>query len=138
MKKKVKITAIFKEVMKLAQKSLLKNEVPVGAVIVDANDQIVAKGFNHKESKNNVLDHAEIIAIKKLAKKVKSWKLDTYTLYSSLEPCHLCQEVIKVSRIKKVIYFAKQTKKVNYKTKWEFVSNKEASAIMTKYFKNKK
>ncbi len=134
----MKENIIFKELIKLAKKSLTKDEVPIGALIVDNNQQIVARGFNNKETNNNVLDHAEIIAIKKLAKKIKSWKLNDYILYTTLEPCDLCKEVIKVSRIKKVIYFAKQNKKINYKTKWEFNKKNEASSLITKYFKTKK
>ena len=86
-----------------------KNEIPVGVVIVKDN-KIIAKAHNLRDSKNIVTKHAEIIAIEKANKKLKNWRLIDCILYSSLEPCNMCKEVIRESKIEKVIYAAKNGK----------------------------
>ena len=98
---------------KEALKAFDKNEIPVGVVIVKDN-KIIAKAHNLRDSKNIVTKHAEIIAIEKANKKLKNWRLIDCILYSSLEPCNMCKEVIRESKIEKVIYAAK-----NGKTKTE-------------------
>ena len=63
-------TEYFDELIKLARKSFKKNEVPISAIIVK-DDKIIAKAYNTRNKTNNVLNHAEIIAIKKASKKLK-------------------------------------------------------------------
>ena len=94
---------------KEALKAFDKNEIPVGVVIVKDN-KIIAKAHNLRDSKNIVTKHAEIIAIEKANKKLKNWRLIDCILYSSLEPCNMCKEVIRESKIEKVIYAAKNGK----------------------------
>ena len=85
-----------------AQKAYSKNEVPVGAVIVKDNI-VIAKAHNLRECKKDPLAHAEILAIQKACKKLKTWRLDNCTMYITLEPCLMCAGAINQSRIKKVI-----------------------------------
>lgn len=80
---------------KLAYK---KGETPVGAVIVK-DGQIIARGHNLKEAKNDVSSHAEIEAIRKAAKKLGTWRLDDCEMYVTLEPCPMCAGAIIQSRI---------------------------------------
>lgn len=98
MKKKFMKHAILE-----AFKSYKKGEIPVGAILVK-NNKIIAKAHNNRQKRTNVLGHAEINVILKGAKKNKDWRLDDYELYCSLEPCLMCANVIKESRIKKVYY----------------------------------
>ena len=86
-----------------AKKAYKKQDVPVGAVIVK-NNKIIAKAYNKKEIKNNAIKHAEIIAIEKACKKLKTWHLDDCIMYVTLEPCMMCAGAIIQSRIQKVIY----------------------------------
>lgn len=104
------------KILKLSQKAAKYNCVPVGALIVDKNGEIIAEGFNKKEITNNPLDHAEIIAIKKATKKNKSWKLNQCSLYVTMKPCAMCNCVINETRIKNVFYFV-ENKKEEYKNK---------------------
>lgn len=90
---------------KEALKAYDKNEIPVGAVIV-CNDKIIARGHNLRDSSKIVTKHAEIIAIEKANKKLNNWRLVECTLYTTLEPCSMCKEVIKESKIKKVVFGA--------------------------------
>ena len=84
-----------------ADKAFKKGEVPVGVVIVK-NDKILAKAFNLKEKTNCVINHAEIIAIKRASKRLKNWRLDDCDMYVTLEPCPMCASAIKQCRIKNV------------------------------------
>lgn len=79
------------------------DEVPVGCIIVK-DDIVIATGYNQKESNQNPLDHAEIIAIKEASKKLNTWRLEDCTLYVTLEPCSMCAGAIIQSRIKKVVF----------------------------------
>ena len=89
-----------------AKKAYKYEEVPVGAIIVK-NNKIIAKSFNKKEKTKNVTKHAEIIAISKACKKLKNWRLDDCEIYVTMEPCMMCCGAIEQSRIKKIIYGAK-------------------------------
>ena len=88
-----------------AHKSLKYNDVPVGCVIVK-DDKIIAKAYNEREKKQKITKHAEVIAIEKASKKLKTWHLNDCTLYTTLSPCFMCTSIILQSRIKKVIYAA--------------------------------
>ena len=91
----------MKEALKEAKKAYSKLEVPVGVVIVKDN-KIIARAYNQKEIKNDTTNHAEILAIKKASKKLKSWRLLDCEMYVTLEPCSMCAGALIQSRIKKV------------------------------------
>jgi len=91
----------MKEALKEAKKAYKKEEIPVGAIIVK-DGKIIARAHNLKETKNSALAHAEILAINKASKKLKSWRLLDCEMYVTLEPCTMCMGAIISSRIKKV------------------------------------
>lgn len=93
--------SFMKEALKEAKKAYKKDEIPVGCVIVK-NDEIIAKAHNLKETKNLATAHAEILAIEKAAKELKSWRLSDCEMYITLEPCTMCMGAIILSRIKKI------------------------------------
>ncbi len=86
---------------KYAEKAYKNNEVPIGAVIVK-NNEVIGYGYNQKEKKNSVLEHAEIIAIRKASKRLNNWRLDDCDIYVTLDPCPMCASAIKQSRIKNI------------------------------------
>ena len=86
-----------------AEKAKKIDEVPIGCVIVK-DDKIIARGHNLRETKQQSINHAEIIAIQKACKKVGSWRLEDCDLYVTLEPCCMCAGAILQSRIRTVIY----------------------------------
>ena len=99
----------MKEALKEAKKAYLKEEVPVGCVIV-YNNEIIARAHNTRHKNKSALDHAEILAIKKANKKLNAWMLDGATIYVTLEPCLMCAGAIFQSRIKRVVYAASEPK----------------------------
>jgi tRNA(adenine34) deaminase len=86
-----------------------KLETPVGAVIV-FEGKIIARGHNAREQTQDPTQHAEIIAIKKAAKKLGSWRLMDCDLYVTLEPCPMCAGAIIQSRVRNVYYGASDPK----------------------------
>lgn len=91
----------MKEALKEAKKAYNKKEIPVGAVIVK-DGKIIARAHNLTESKKSALAHAEILAINKANKKLKSWRLLDCEMYVTLEPCTMCMGAIILSRIKRI------------------------------------
>ncbi|MBP1950428.1 tRNA(adenine34) deaminase [Virgibacillus litoralis] len=80
-------------------------EVPIGAVIV-FKGEIIATGYNLRETSQETLSHAELVAIRKANEKIGSWRLEDCTLYVTLEPCPMCAGAIVQSRIKRVVFGA--------------------------------
>ena len=89
------------QALKEAKKAYEKDEIPVGAIIVK-NNKIIARAHNLKESKENAICHAEILAIQKACKKLNSWRLNDCQMYVTLEPCSMCAGALINSRIDKV------------------------------------
>lgn len=86
---------------KYAEKAYKNNEVPIGAVIIK-DGKVIGYGYNQKEKKNSVLEHAEIIAIRMASKKLNNWRLDDCDIYVTLDPCPMCASAIKQSRIRNI------------------------------------
>ncbi len=99
----------MQEAIKEAKKAEAINEVPIGCVIV-YQDEIIARGYNQRETLQYSDAHAEMMAIREANNKVGSWRLEDCTLYVTLEPCPMCAGAIVQSRIKKVVYGASDPK----------------------------
>ncbi len=138
----------MREALKEAKKALLKDEVPIGAVIVK-EDKIIARGHNLRETRMNSLKHAEIVAIDKACKKLNNFRLEDCELYVTLEPCLMCSGAIVQSRIKKVCFGASDEKygavtsvanafeiKSNHKVEFEQgILKEECERIIKDFFK---
>ena len=130
---------IEKELNKLIDKAIKENEVPVAALIVKEN-KIISKAYNKVNKSNNILDHAEILAIKKASKKIKNWRLIDCDLYVTLEPCAMCKEIIKKSRLNNVYYFLNQNQnKTESDIKYKKIKNNtNFSDKLVNFFKQKR
>ena len=95
--------------LKEAQKARDIDEVPIGCVIIKDN-KVISRGFNHRESKNDVTSHAEIEAIRKASKKLNDWQLIDCDLYVTIEPCIMCTGAIIQSHIRHVYYGSEDPK----------------------------
>ncbi len=95
---------------KLSKKSFLKNDIPISAIVINRDNKIIGKAHNTRNYKNNLIGHAEILALNKAVKKNKSWKLYDCTIISTFEPCMMCLGAIQQSKIKNIIYFYDEPK----------------------------
>jgi len=86
-----------------------KDEVPVGAVVVFEN-RIIGRGHNLTESMHDATAHAEIIALSAAYSHFKDWRLENCVLFSTLEPCAMCAGAAVLSRLKTIVYGAKDPK----------------------------
>lgn len=109
---------IIEQLKKLNNIALKHGDVPVSCIIVK-NNKIIAKEYNKRQKKNSPLAHAEILAIIKTTKRIKTWNLNDCELYVTLEPCEMCKSIINEARIKKVYYILNKTKKINDTVKYE-------------------
>ena len=140
------------EAIKQAKKAWDIDEVPIGCVIVK-NGKVIARAYNRRESTQQSIAHAEILAIQKACKKLNSWRLDGCDLYVTLEPCPMCAGAILQSRVRTVIYGASdpkggciescmqmyQTKGFNhYPQVVSGVLKEECSGLLTAFFKEKR
>lgn len=137
----------MREAIALAEKAFELGEVPVGAVAV-WDGKIVGRGMNLRETDKNALRHAEIMAIDEACKNLGGWRLWKCDLYVTLEPCPMCAGAIINSRVKRVIYGAKDPKagscgsltnlfEMPYNHKPEVVSGileEECSALLKSFF----
>lgn len=112
-------------------------EVPIGCVIV-RDGKVIAKGYNQREHKQNCLWHAEIVALNRACRKLKSWRLSDCEMYVTLEPCQMCMGAIINARLSKVYIGAKSTTDLNWQTPIEFQPNTEAQNILVAFFCNKR
>ena len=92
--------------LEFAKEAGERGEVPVGAIIVDKNGEIISKAYNLRETDKNAVAHAELIAIQDACKTLGGWRLSGCTLYVTLEPCPMCTGAIVNSRIDKVVFGA--------------------------------
>lgn len=99
----------MQEALKEAQKSLAKEEIPIGCVIVK-DGQIIGRGHNAREEEQQAILHAEIMAIQEANRAVGNWRLLDTTLFVTIEPCVMCSGAIGLARIPQVVYGAKNAK----------------------------
>lgn len=92
-----------------AEKAGRIGEVPIGAVIV-YKDDIIGRAHNLRETSQNAVTHAELMAIQQACEAIGSWRLEETTLYVTLEPCPMCAGAILQSRIPRVVYGARDIK----------------------------
>lgn len=92
-----------------ARKALQKGEVPVGAIITDGA-KLLARGHNCPIRTGDPTAHAEIIALRKAARKIGNYRLTGLTMYVTVEPCPMCLGAIIQARIKKLVYGAEDPK----------------------------
>lgn len=138
--------------LKEAEKSILRDEVPVGAVIVK-DGKVIAKGHNKREKTKDPTDHAEIVAIRKACRKIKSWRLIGCTIYVTIEPCSMCAGTILWARMAKVVYGAKDPKGGALGSSYDLFSQKginhqlevknavleeECASLIKRYFQKKR
>ena len=120
------LTDHMKLAIELAKRADNLNEVPVGCVLVDEKNNLVSYAFNSTIKNNDPTCHAEIIAIRDACKKLKTTKLLNFSIYTTLEPCQMCEAVIINVGIKNIFFGAYSQSFKTHKKKLEnyFLSRK--------------
>jgi len=138
----------MKAALRQAKSALKYGEVPIGAVVV-YDGKIIGRGYNRRLKTQLASAHAEMIAIDRACKKLKSWRLQGAELYVTLEPCPMCMGAALNARIEKLYFGAYELKVksfteelassnlVNHKVEVEGgVLREECSALITSFFKD--
>lgn len=136
----------MKAALKCARKAEDEGEVPIGAVVV-CDGKIISRGHNRRTKRQIATAHAEIEAIEKACKKLKSWRIPECELYVTLEPCPMCMGAALNARIKKIYFGAPEDKGrsltseiasanlLNHKIEVEGgVMEEECRAILSRFF----
>jgi len=96
-------------------------DVPVGAIILNKDGEVISTGANQRELSNNPTAHAEIIAIQKAASAIGNWRLDDCTLVVTLEPCSMCAGAIAQARIPRLVFGAWDEKAGAVGSQWDLL-----------------
>jgi len=96
----------MREALISARKAGQAGEVPIGAIVVDAEGAIIGRGYNQVEGLYCQAEHAEVQAIRQAGQCKKNWRLTDCTLYVTLEPCVMCMALASLSRVERVVYGA--------------------------------
>ncbi|MGL5406853.1 MAG: tRNA adenosine(34) deaminase TadA [Propionibacteriaceae bacterium] len=89
-----------------AQAAIAHDDVPIGAIVVDAAGVVLGVGHNERELNGDPLAHAEIVALRAAARRRGNWRLDDCTLAVTLEPCVMCAGAIAQARLNRVVFGA--------------------------------
>ncbi len=106
--------------------AIASKDVPVGAVILNANGDLISAGNNKRELLNDPTAHAEIVAIRHAATALGNWRLDGCTIVVTLEPCAMCAGAITQSRISKVVFGAWDEKAGASGSVWDLLRDPRA------------
>jgi tRNA(adenine34) deaminase len=117
---------VMQSALEVAREALETKDVPIGAIVLDSDGNIVASGFNRREVDSDPTAHAEIIALREAAELAQNWRLDDHTLVVTLEPCAMCAGAIAQARIKRVIFGAWDEKAGAVGSVWDVLRDPRA------------
>jgi tRNA(adenine34) deaminase len=144
---------LMQQALALANQAATSDDVPVGALIVNDQGEIIGVGENLREKNNDPTAHAEIVAIKNAAQKIGNWRLDDLTMVVTLEPCAMCAGAIVQTRMKRLVFGAFDEKAGAVGSIWDVVRDtraltktevisgvleKECAQVLTNFFKGKR
>lgn len=136
-----------------ARDALATDDVPVGAVVVDAAGEVVGAGRNVREAAQDPTGHAEMVALRAAAGRLGRWRLDGCTLVVTLEPCTMCAGAIVLSRLERLIFAAYDEKAGAVGSLWDVVRDRrlnhrpevvsgvladECSALLLEFFASRR
>ncbi|MBT2369410.1 tRNA adenosine(34) deaminase TadA [Streptomyces sp. ISL-10] len=107
-----------------AERAARAGDVPVGAVVLAADDTVLATGHNEREATGDPTAHAEVLAIRRAAARLGAWRLTGCTLVVTLEPCTMCAGAIVQSRVDRVVYGARDEKAGAAGSLWDVVRDR--------------
>ena len=104
-------------------------DVPVGAVVLDAEGTVIARGRNRREAEGDPTAHAELIAIRSAARAAGGWRLDDMTLVVTLEPCTMCAGAVVASRVGRLVYGAEDPRAGAVGSLWDVVRDQRLAPV---------
>lgn len=107
-----------------ARDALATDDVPVGAVVVDAAGEVVGAGRNVREAAQDPTGHAEMVALRAAAERLARWRLDGCTLVVTLEPCMMCAGAAVLARVDRIVYAAADPKAGAAGSVWDVVRDR--------------
>lgn len=143
---------LMRAALDVARIASQRGDVPVGAIVINAEGVVIGKGFNEREANNDPTAHAEVVAIRSAAARLQKSRLDGCTLIVTLEPCAMCAGAIAQSRISKVVFGAWDEKAGAVGSVWDVlrdprsifkvevtagVLESECAELLTEFFKDK-
>ena len=144
---------LMQQALALANQAAIFDDVPVGALVVNDQGEIIGVGENLREKNNDPTAHAEIVAIKNAAQKIGNWRLDDLTMVVTLEPCAMCAGAIVQTRMKRLVFGAFDEKAGAVGSIWDVVRDaraltkievisgvleKECAQVLTNFFKGRR
>ena len=114
------------EAIAIARKAPSTGDVPVGAIIINADGVIIGRGSNEREANSDPTAHAEIVAIRSAASRLQNSRLDGSTLIVTLEPCAMCAGAIAQARISNLIFGAWDQKAGAVGSVWDVIRDPRA------------
>jgi len=144
---------LMQQALALANQAATFDDVPVGALVVNDQGEIIGMGENLREKNNDPTAHAEIVAIKNAAQKIGNWRLDDLTMVVTLEPCAMCAGAIVQTRMKRLVFGAFDEKAGAVGSIWDVVRDaraltkievisgvleKECAQVLTDFFKGRR
>ena len=136
-----------------AKVAATKGDVPVGAIVVNEQGEVLGIGHNLREENNDPTAHAEIVAMRNAATKISNWRMDDLTMIVTLEPCAMCAGAISQSRFKRLVFGAWDQKAGAVGSVWDVIRDqrnlnkvevitgileKECAQLLTDFFEEKR
>ena len=107
-----------------ARLALPTDDVPVGAVVVDATGEVVGRGRNRREAAQDPTAHAEVVALRDAASRLGRWRLEDTTLVVTLEPCTMCAGAVGAARVARLVFGAFDAKAGAVGSLWDVVRDR--------------
>ena len=117
---------LMREAIREAQHAITQSEIPVGALVLSSDGEIIGRGYNRRENDCDPVAHAEIVALRQAAQRIGNWRHDGCTLVVTLEPCAMCAGAIAQSRIAKLIFGAWDEKAGAVGSVWDILRDPRA------------
>jgi len=144
---------LMQQAIALAKSAADNGDVPVGALVVNEQGEVLGTGHNLREESNDPTAHAEIMAMRMAAAKLNNWRMDDLTMIVTLEPCAMCAGAISQSRFKRVVFGAWDQKAGAVGSVWDVIRDprnlnkvevvtgileKECASVLSDFFDGKR
>ena len=144
---------LMRQALDIARSALASNDVPIGALVLNSNGEVISTGANQREVDNDPSAHAEVVAMREAGRKLNNWRLDGCTVVVTLEPCAMCAGAISQSRVKTLIFGAWDEKAGAVGSIWDVLRDprsphrtevisgileKECADILAQFFKTQR